>query len=93
MKPKTEEFIKLIDKAIDISQDMLSMKSHNSERLNQLITILKNIKNDAIDGTLESSKGSINLGLSRNTSDWIEPLDSPLLNAVGEIEKYYQKNL
>ncbi|ACK66579.1 conserved hypothetical protein [Rippkaea orientalis PCC 8801] len=93
MEVKQQELIKLIDKAVDIAQQMEKTQKSNTHHLNQLVTVLRTIKNDALKGSLEPSKGIVTLGLSRQVADWIEPLDSPLLTIVGEIEKYYQKHL
>jgi hypothetical protein len=94
MEPKTEEFIKLIDQASEIAEKMLKDKKTDlSERLNNVISVLKSIKNKALNGKLEPSGGISNLGLAREVADWIEPLDSPLLKAIGAIEEYYQKHL
>lgn len=91
MKPQIAEFINLIDPAIAMAEQM-SVKQP-SERLNNVIGRLQSIKNQALGGQLESSQGVSTLGLAREVADWIEPLDSPLLKAVGTIEEYYQKYL
>ncbi|MBD2560940.1 MULTISPECIES: hypothetical protein [Nostoc] len=94
MKTKTEEFIKLIDQASDITEQMLKdTKSESSARLNNVISALQSIKSKTLNGKLEPSGGTSTLGLAHGVADWIEPLDSPLLKAVGAIEEYYQKNL
>jgi len=94
METNTQEFIKLIDRASEISEQMLKEKqSESSPRLNNVINALKSIKTKALNGQLEPSGGVSTLGLAREVADWIEPLDSPLLKAVGGIEEYYQKHL
>ncbi|MBE8967070.1 hypothetical protein IQ277_12685 [Nostocales cyanobacterium LEGE 12452] len=94
METKTEEFIKLIDRASEIAEQMLKDKKPEfSDRLNNAIAALKSIKTKTLNGKLEPSGGISTLGLAQGVADWIEPLDSPLLKAVGAIEKYYQKNL
>ncbi|MFS0516643.1 hypothetical protein ACEYW6_18270 [Nostoc sp. UIC 10607] len=94
MKTKIEEFIKLIDQASDITEQMLKdKKSESSARLNNVISALQSIKSKTLNGKLEPSGGTSTFGLAREVADWIEPLDSPLLKAVGAIEEYYQKNL
>ncbi|RCJ22194.1 hypothetical protein A6S26_22830 [Nostoc sp. ATCC 43529] len=94
METKTEQFIKLIDRASEISEQMLKdKKSESSPRLNNVINALQSIKSKALNGQLEPSGGVSTLGLAREVADWIEPLDSPLLKAVGGIEEYYQKHL
>ena len=89
MNDKKLKFIQLIDRAVKIAEQMRSINKSNN--LNRLITVLKDIKNQIITDKLEASKGITTLGLARQVSDWIDSLDSPLLKAVGEIEKYYQK--
>lgn len=96
MENKTEEFIKLLDKALEIAEQIRRDKQpkfKHSERLDNLIGALESIKNKTLIGKLEPSGGISTLGLSREVADWIEPLDSPLLKAVGTIEEYYQKHL
>ncbi len=92
MTTKTEEFIQLIDRALATSSELL-MKSGEKERLHNVINALEFIKTKTIAGTLEPSKGTATLGIARELADWIEPLNSPLLHAVGAIEGYYQKHL
>jgi hypothetical protein len=53
--------------------------------------VLKSIKNQALAGQLPPSQGIVTLGLAREVADWIDPLDSPLLKAVGKVEREYQK--
>ncbi|MCW5317273.1 hypothetical protein GTQ43_26750 [Nostoc sp. KVJ3] len=93
MKTKTEEFIKLIDQASDIAEQTLKDKPEFSEPLNNAIAALQSIKTKTLNDRLEPSEKTATLGLARGVADWIEPLDSPLLKAVGAIEEYYQKNL
>lgn len=91
METQKAEFIKLIDHAIHIAQEMQDKKSDNSSRLTNVIKVLKQTKNDVINNSLSASQGTMTLGLSREVADWVESLDSPLLTAVGQIEKYYQQ--
>ncbi len=98
MEPQTEEFLKLINQAIEIAQQMCrdqQLKQPEfsySQHLNGVLNVLQSLKNQTLTGNLESSGGSGTLGLARNVADWIEPLDSPLLHAVGLIEQYYQQH-
>ncbi|GCA76352.1 hypothetical protein MiTe_03197 [Microcystis aeruginosa NIES-2520] len=52
---------------------------------------LKTIKSQALAGQLPPSQGIVTLGLAREVADWIDSLDSPLLKAVGKVEREYQK--
>ncbi len=90
MDNKKLEFIPLIDRALEIAEQM---KGENPpEQLHNLIGALQAIKSQAIAGQLEPSQGILTLGLARGVADWIDSLDSPLLEAVGAIEQYYQKH-
>ncbi len=82
------EFIRLIDHAIQIAQQMRG--EDHTEQLNNLIHTLQAIKRNAIAGQLEPSKAISTLGLAREVADWIDSLDSPLLKIVGAIDRYYQ---
>jgi hypothetical protein len=96
MEQKTETFIKLIDQAIDTAEHMRQQQQpefNQQEHLSNVINALQSIKITTQSGQLEPSGGNLTLGLARDVADWIEPLDSPLLKAVGEIEQYYQKHL
>lgn len=90
MQTKVAEFTQLIDQAAELAQ---SMNTQNpSEYLNHLMSALQTLKNQALEGQLEPSQGTVTLGLSRQVADQIGSLDSPLLKAVGAIESYYQDN-
>jgi hypothetical protein len=94
MEPKTEEFIKMIDQASGIAEQMLKDKKPEiSTHLNNAIAALQSIKSRTLNGKLEPSGTISTLGLAHGLADWIEPLDSPLLKAVGAIEEHYQKYL
>ena len=94
METKIEEFIKLIDQASEIIEQILKEKQPEfSAPLKNVSSALKSIRSNTLNGQLEPSGGISTLGLSHEVADWIEPLDSPLLKAVGAIEEYYQKHL
>ena len=42
-------------------------------------------------GQLEPSGGVLTLGLTRQVADTADSLTSPVLQAVGEIERFYQE--
>ncbi len=90
MDNKKREFISLIDRALEIAERMKG--DNQTKQLNNLIAQLQAIKSQAIAGQLEPSQGILTLGLARGVADWIDSLDSPLLEAVGAIEQYYQKH-
>ncbi|GAB1544628.1 hypothetical protein NUACC21_73040 [Scytonema sp. NUACC21] len=91
METKTTQLLKLIEQALNIAEQIRSELS-NPERLNNVIGALQSIRSQTLAGQLEPSGGSATLGLAREVADWVEPLDSPLLKAVGAIEEYYQRN-
>ncbi|WP_066378794.1 MULTISPECIES: hypothetical protein [unclassified Anabaena] len=90
MATPTENFIKLIDKSVEIAEQMRHHSGH-SQRLNNLISVLESVKHKTINGQLEPSAGHSTLGLAREVADWIDSLDAPLLKAVGAVEAYYQQ--
>jgi len=90
MDTRQAEFIRLIDHALAIAEQM-KRESH-VEQLDHLISALQATKAQVIAGQLETSEGIAILGLARGVADWIDSLDSPLLKAVGAIEQYYQKH-
>lgn len=90
---KKQEFVRLIDQALNQSQEMLKQIPSHAEQLNILISELQRIKANVLSDQLRPSEGTLTLGLSRGLADWIEPLDSPLLAAVGTVERYYQEHL
>ncbi len=83
------ELVQSIDQAITVAEQM--RKTERSTRIEGLISVLKSIKNQALAGQLPPSQGIVNLGLAREVADWIDSLDSPLLKAVGKVEREYQK--
>ena len=84
------EFIRLIDQALAISKQEKSPKQ--AKQFNNLVRVLNSIKSQVIAEQLEPSQGILTLGLSRGVADWIDSLDSPVLEAVGAIELYYQQH-
>ena len=83
------ELVQSIDQAITVAEQM--RETEISTRIEGLISVLKSIKNQALAGQLPPSQGIVNLGLAREVADWIDSLDSPLLTAVGKVEREYQK--
>ncbi len=91
MKNNQLELIKLIDNALEIASEMQLQETKNLEMLDNLLNKLTKVKNKVINDKLSASQKGATLGLSRQVSDWIESLDSPLLTAVSKIDKYYQQ--
>ncbi len=92
MKNNQLELIQLIDNAIEIAKRMQLQETTNQERLDHLLNKLTTIKNKVVSDKLSTSQKGATLGLSRQVSDWVESLDSPLLTVVSKIDKYYQQN-
>ncbi|MFM7219838.1 MAG: hypothetical protein ACKO21_06455 [Nodosilinea sp.] len=90
MDTRQAEFIRLIDHALAIAEQM--KRESQVEQLDHLISALQAIKAQVIAGQLETSQGISTLGLARGVADWVNSLDSPLLKAVGAIEQYYQRH-
>lgn len=90
MESKNKELITLIENAITVSNQV--KLEENFECLNSVINRLQKLKIQVSENQLPPSKGILTLGLSRGVADWVSSLDSPLLKAVGNIEKYYQQN-
>ncbi|MBE9226440.1 hypothetical protein IQ264_13510 [Phormidium sp. LEGE 05292] len=91
MEAKKQEFLQLIDRAIALSEKMQGTTSNSTEKLNTLVSELQRIKANVMSDRLQPSEGTLTLGLARAVADWVEPLNSPLLDAVGAIELYYQQ--
>ncbi len=91
MESKIAEFVQLTDQARELAQTLNSQQQ--SEHLNLLIRELERVKSQALAGQLEPSGGTVTLGLARQVADQVNSLDSPLLTAVGAVERYYQENL
>ena len=96
MDSHNQEFIQLIDQALNIAEQMGASPqgsgNSNAEGLKKLIPILQTLKSQVLEDSLEASTQNSTLGLSRGVADWITPLDSPLLSAIGAIEAHYQIN-
>lgn len=90
---KKQEFVQLLDRALEQSEELHLQAAAQPEQLQNLVSELQRIKADVLSDRLPGSEGRLTLGLARGLADWVEPLDSPLLDAVGAIELYYQQHL
>lgn len=90
---KKEEFVRLIDHALNQSEEMAHQVPARADQLHPLVSELHRIRADVLADRLQPSQGTLTLGLARGLADWVEPLDSPLLEAVGAVERYYQQYL
>lgn len=87
MSHAPSDLVQLIDQAIAAAADV--QQPAHAERCGRLVAGLRSIRSQALSGTLEASQGGSTLGLAREVADWSDALDSPLLQAVGAIERFY----
>ncbi len=93
--PAIQEFVRLLDIAIAIAENM-KINSANSiirEAADRTINIMKSFRDKAINGQLpRPSKGQVpmgtGLGLTRGVGEWTE--DDDLLDAVYAAENHYK---
>ncbi len=84
MDSRNTEFLGLIDRAVAVAE-------RDAGRGQQLVAVLQSLKGKIESGQLEPSGGVLTLGLARQVADTADSLASPLLQAVGEIERFYQE--
>lgn len=84
------DLVALIDQALAAAAQL--KQPAQAERCGRLVAGLQSIRSQALAGTLEASQGGSTLGLAREVADWSDTLDSPLLQAVGAIERFYQND-
>jgi len=84
MDSRNTEFLGLIDRAVAVA-------GRDGGRGQQLVAVLQSLKGKIESGQLEPSGGVLTLGLARQVADTADSLASPLLQAVGEIERFYQE--
>jgi hypothetical protein len=86
------ELVRLIDRALSVVTWVRSHDSKpepNSVMLDRTVLVLNELRKKAIACHLPPPDGQTTLGLARGVADWIEDLNSPLLAAVGAIERHY----
>lgn len=79
----------LSDRSIEVAE---RVTTEQPDRLENLLQVLRTLRERVLAGQLEPSGGIVTLGLARDVADWIDSLDSPLLEAVGAIERHYQRS-
>jgi hypothetical protein len=89
MQPPPVELIQGIDEALAIARAMSS--GPRASDVDQLLVALLAVRQQALSGTLEASRGGSSLGLTRGVADWIDSLDAPILKAVAEVERIYRR--
>jgi type II secretory pathway component PulL len=90
MTANLTNLLPLIDQALAaIDQRGSSAKPEQAQKLRHA---LQAVRQQAEAGNLEPSRGVVTLGLTRGVADLGEPLDSPLIQALGAIESYYKEH-
>jgi hypothetical protein len=89
MQPPPVELIQRIDEALVIARAMSS--GPQASDVDQLLAALLAVRQQALSGTLEASRGGSSLGLTRGVADWIDSRDAPILKAVAEVERIYRR--
>ena len=89
MQPPPVELIQRIDEALVIARAMSS--GPQASDVDRLLAALLAVRQQALSGTLEASRGGSSLGLTRGVADWIDSLDAPILKAVAEVERIYRR--
>ncbi|MFM7393790.1 MAG: hypothetical protein ACKO3F_08670 [Cyanobium sp.] len=84
MDARTTEFLGLIDRAA-------AAASADAQQGPKLQAALQSLRGQIESGSLEPSRGVVTLGLARHVADTAGSLGSPLLQAVGDLERFYQE--
>ena len=69
----------------------LRRSRRGGSQVDRLLAALLAVRQQALSGTLEASRGGSSLGLTRGVADWIDSLDAPILKAVAEVERIYRR--
>jgi hypothetical protein len=96
MQPPPVELIQRIDEALVIARGMSSgpramSSGSQASDVDRLLAALLAVRQQALSGTLEASRGGSSLGLTRGVADWIDSRDAPILKAVAEVERIYRR--
>jgi hypothetical protein len=90
--PWRVELVRLIDRAMPVVETLLHdplKPEPDTVMLDRTRLVLEKIRRKAIACHLPPPDGEITLGLARGVTDWIADPNSPLLTAVGAIERHY----
>jgi hypothetical protein len=82
MDARTADFLGLIDQA-------MAAAGADSRQGPGVLAALRSLRGQIESGSLEPSRGVVTLGLARHVADTASSLASPLLQAVGELERFY----
>ncbi|MFN9547852.1 MAG: hypothetical protein ACK6AD_12450 [Cyanobacteriota bacterium] len=89
MDSRNAEFLGLIERAVAAAgKPSGGLEASHSQ---QLVAVLRSLQGRIESGQLEPSGGVLTLGLTRQVADRADSLTSPVLQAVGEIERFYQE--
>ena len=93
---KTKRFVALFDRTIEIAKERIKLRDQGVPddtppgALETLVEVLYKDRERAKSGQLEPSRGVVTLGVLREVVDWAsEPLESPLIKAARDLERYY----
>lgn len=90
MQSRHSEFLGLIDRAAAlVGGPGATISPEHDQRLQ---SVLQSLRQRLEAGQLEPSAGVLTLGLARQVADTAPSLASPLLEAVAELERYYQEH-
>lgn len=97
---KTKRFLALFDRTIEIAKERIKLRDQGVPddtppgALETLVQVLYKDRGRAESGQLEPSRGVVNLGVLREVGDWpTEALDSPLVKAARDLERYYRDEM
>jgi hypothetical protein len=85
MDARNTEFLGLIDRAV-------AAAGAEAGQGPRVLAALQSLRGQIESGTLEPSRGVVTLGLARHVADTAGSLASPLLQAVGDLERFYQEH-
>lgn len=84
MDARNTEFLGLIDRAA-------AAAGSDASQGPKVLAALQSLRSQIESGSLEPSRGVVTLGLARHVADTAGSLASPLLQAVGDLERFYQE--
>lgn len=90
MNSRNANFLSLIDRAVAATDHAAA--GLDAGRRQTLVAVLHGLKGKIESGQLEPSGGVLTLGLAQQVADQVDSLASPVLHAVGEIERFYQEH-
>lgn len=93
---KLDGFVTLINRTIEIAKERIKLRDQGVPddtppgALETLVEALSELRERAISGQLEPSRGVVTLGVLREVGDWgSETSESPLFKAARDPEAYH----